>query len=78
MRTFATAAGEAVVPLDRVQAGLGLGGEHGRDRARWRAAADSVGIDQVRSEPPWVGSSSTSTTLRPAAASTRWVVSRDR
>ena len=42
------------------------------------APAVSVGIDQVRSEPPWLGSSSTSTTVRPAAASTRWVVSSDR
>ena len=41
-------------------------------------APASVGIDQVRSDPPWVGSSSTSTTVRPAVASTRWVVSSDR
>ena len=78
LRTSGDRRREAGVALERVQAGGLLGGQHRRDGVAGRLSRRSVGIDQVRSDPPCVGSSSTSTTVSPAAASTRWVVSSER
>ena len=78
MRTFATARGEAGVTLERVQAGRLLGGEHRRPTA-WVGAPARLGRHRPGAQrAAVVGSSSTSTTVSPAAASTRWVVSSDR
>jgi hypothetical protein len=64
-------AGKPVVALYGVETST-----RATEAASSRPAA--AGADQIRIEPPWVGSSSMSTTCRSAVASTRFAVSRVR
>ncbi len=69
--------GEARVALDRVQPGVLFVFSTLSTRSDGSPAV-STGVDMTRSEPPWVTSSWTSTTFRPALASAAEAVRRVR